>query len=39
MESSGKVFRLSGTLETQYAEWQAILKQIFALETGLPPSQ
>jgi len=39
MESSGKVFRLNGTLDTQYAEWQAILKQIFALETGLPPSQ
>ncbi|MEP4485040.1 MAG: hypothetical protein ABJ013_05395 [Halioglobus sp.] len=39
MESSGKVFRLSGTLETQYTEWQSILKQIFALETGLPPAE
>ncbi|MEP0202701.1 MAG: hypothetical protein ABJ084_01165 [Halioglobus sp.] len=39
MESSGKVFRLSGTLDTQYTEWQSILKQIFALETGLPPTE
>jgi hypothetical protein len=39
MESSGKVFRLNGTLDTQYAEWQDILKQIFVLETGLAPNQ
>jgi hypothetical protein len=39
MESSGKVFRLNGTLDTQYAEWQAILKQIFVLETGLAPNE
>lgn len=36
LEASGKVFRLSGTLDNQYAEWRDILKQIFALETGLP---
>ena len=36
MESSGKVFRLSGTLESQYNEWRGILREIFALETGLP---
>ena len=35
LEASGKVFRLSGTLDHQYAEWRNILKQIFALETGL----
>ena len=35
LEASGKVFRLSGTLDNQYAEWRNILKQIFALETGL----
>lgn len=37
MEASGKVFRLSGTLESQYNEWRSILRDIFALETGLPP--
>jgi hypothetical protein len=36
MEASGKVFRLSGTLESQYDEWRSILSRIFALETGLP---
>lgn len=36
MEASGRVFRLSGTLETQYNEWRSILRDIFALETGLP---
>ncbi len=34
MEVSGKVFRLDGTLDSQYAEWRDILRQIFALETG-----
>jgi len=38
LEASGKVFRLNGTLDNQYAEWRDILKQIFALETGLPGS-
>jgi hypothetical protein len=37
IEVSGKVFRLNGTLETQYSEWREILRSIFALETGLPP--
>jgi len=37
MEASGKVFRLNGTLESQYTEWQEILRQIFVLETGLTP--
>ena len=36
MEASGRVFRLSGTLDTQYKEWRDILRQIFILETGLP---
>jgi len=36
MEASGKVFRLSGTLESQYNEWRSILREIFAIETGLP---
>ncbi|MEH6581687.1 MAG: hypothetical protein V7754_07105 [Halioglobus sp.] len=37
MEVEGKVFRLNGSLESQYNEWRAILRSIFALETGLPP--
>ena len=36
LETSGKVFRLTGTLDSQYHEWRGILRQIFALETGLP---
>jgi hypothetical protein len=36
METQGKVFRLTGTLDNQYAEWQDILREIFTLETGLP---
>ncbi len=39
MEVEGKVFRLNGSLEAQYAEWRSILRSIFALETGLPPVQ
>ena len=37
MEVSGTVFKLSGSLDTQYAEWRDILQRIFALETGLMP--
>ncbi len=36
MEVSGRVFRLNGGLDAQYAEWRDILRSIFALETGLP---
>jgi hypothetical protein len=36
MEASGRVFRLSGNLNSQYNEWRGILREIFALETGLP---
>lgn len=38
MEVSGTVFKLSGSLDTQYTEWREILQRIFALETGLPPA-
>jgi hypothetical protein len=38
MEVSGTVFKLSGTLDSQYTEWREILQRIFALETGLPPA-
>ena len=36
LKASGKVFRLTGTLDSQYREWRAILREIFSLETGLP---
>ena len=36
VETSGQVFKLTGTLDSQYAEWRNILRQIFAIETGLP---
>ena len=38
MEVSGKVFKLNGTLDSQYTEWRDILRQIFELETGLTPA-
>lgn len=38
IEVSGKVFRLNGTLDSQYNDWRGILRQIFALETGLSPA-
>ena len=38
MDVQGRVVRLSGTLESQYREWREILRRIFALETGLPPT-
>jgi hypothetical protein len=36
LEVKGKVFRLTGTLDSQYRDWRNILRQIFELETGLP---
>ncbi|NQX89821.1 MAG: hypothetical protein HRT77_14280 [Halioglobus sp.] len=37
MEVSGTVYRLSGSLAMQYAEWRGILRRIFELEMGLAP--
>jgi hypothetical protein len=37
MEVSGTVYRLTGSLESQYTEWRDILRRIFELETGLAP--
>jgi len=38
MDVSGTVYKLSGTLDSQYTEWRQILQRIFALETGLAPA-
>lgn len=38
LEVGDAVFRLNGTLDAQYDEWRNILRQIFALETGMPAS-
>ena len=35
MEVNDRVFELDGTLDSQYTQWRDILRQIFALETGL----
>lgn len=35
VEASGRVFRLTGTLDSQYQDWRKILREIFALEVGL----
>ncbi len=34
VESRGRVFRLSGSLESRYADWRRVLREIFALEMG-----
>ncbi len=34
VEASGRVFRLTGSLESRYSDWRRILAEIFALETG-----
>ena len=34
LETNDRVFRLTGTLGSQYREWRSILAQIFALESG-----
>lgn len=36
LDVSGSVYRLSGSLESQYAQWRDILGDIFRLESGLP---
>jgi hypothetical protein len=38
MEVSGTVFKLSGSLDSQYTEWRDILRKIFILEMGLAPA-
>ena len=39
MEVEGRIVRLTGDLDTQYAEWRRILRRIFELETGLPAAE
>ena len=35
LDVSGSVYRLNGSLESQYDEWREILREIFRLESGL----
>lgn len=35
VEVDGNVTELTGSVETQYAKWRALLREIFAAETGL----
>lgn len=35
LEVSGSVYRLNGSLESQYDDWRDILREIFRLESGL----
>jgi len=37
VELEGKVLRLTGSVESQYAKWRELLREIFAAETGLSP--
>ncbi len=39
VESRGRVFRLSGSLQSRYEDWRRILREIFALEMGELPGQ
>ncbi len=34
LEVNGRIFRLSGSLDSRYDEWRGILREIFQLETG-----
>jgi hypothetical protein len=36
VELEGKVLRLTGSVESQYAKWRELLREIFTAETGLP---
>jgi hypothetical protein len=36
IDVEGEITRLTGSVETQYATWRALLRQIFASQTGLP---
>ena len=36
IEVRGQTLRLSGSAETQYQEWQQLMRKIWATETGLP---
>ena len=36
VEVEGKVLQLTGSVESQYASWRELLREIFATETGLP---
>ena len=36
LELDGEVIRFEGTIEDQYRQWQELLEEIFATETGLP---
>ena len=36
IELDGEVIRFEGTIEDQYRQWQELLEEIFATETGLP---
>ena len=36
VEVEGQTHELTGSAEVQYARWRALLKQIYATETGLP---
>ena len=35
-EVEGRTLRLTGSAESQYAEFRRLLREIFAQETGLP---
>lgn len=37
VDIQGTQHRLTGTVDTQYAEWRELLKQLFVSETGLAP--
>ena len=38
VEIEGRILRLEGSAEAQYAEWRRLLSEIFAAESGIEPS-
>jgi hypothetical protein len=39
VEVEGETHELTGSAETQYAQWRGLLRQIYASETGLPQTE
>jgi hypothetical protein len=37
IDVDGETIELTGSAEAQYVQWRALMSQIYATETGLPP--
>jgi len=37
VEVDGEIHKLTGSAETQYAQWRVLMKKLYASETGMAP--